>query len=111
MLKFTKSLPYLPDPARPRPHITEQERAWAAGQPPLPVPFHCKPWVDGQTIGWTLFYGYRTSITLHDRADGRLEIENLALLMGETGREDTVVLDDGRLCLQTGYAVTAHRLA
>jgi len=57
MLKFSKSAPYIPDPVRARPEISDEDRARAAENPPQVVPFHCKPWLDGQALGWTLFYG------------------------------------------------------
>ncbi|MCB0036454.1 MAG: hypothetical protein KDE51_20620 [Anaerolineales bacterium] len=84
MLKFAKSPVYIPDPARPRPLITEDDKQRAAADPPWPVPFHCKPWVDGQTVGWTLFYGYLTPITIIGLENGRVEVENLAELTRET---------------------------
>src|SRR5262245_23570420 len=104
MLRFVKSLPYLPDLARSRPNVTEQDRAGAAADPPFPVPFHCKPWVDGQMIGWTLFYGYRTAVTLHRLAGGRLIAENLAQLDEENGRPNTITLTGDSVHLETGYS-------
>lgn len=104
MLRYSKSLPYLPDLARPRPNVTEQDKARAAADPPLPVPFHCKPWLDGQTIGWTLFYGYQTTVRLRRSAGERPVAENLAQLDEESGRADTVILSDGSLRLATGYS-------
>jgi hypothetical protein len=105
MLRFIKSLPYLPDLARPRPLISEEDKARAAAEPPLPVPFHCKPWLDGQTIGWTLFYGYRTAVTLHSSAGGKVVAENLEQLDGERGQPDTVTLTERGLRLETGYSL------
>jgi hypothetical protein len=105
MLRFAKSLPYLPDLAVPRPLISEQDKARAAAEPPLPVPFHCKPWVDGQTIGWTLFYGYRTAVKLRRAAGGGVVIENGEALDAESGRRDTLILTEHGLRLETGYAL------
>ncbi|MCI0393955.1 MAG: hypothetical protein L0332_08400 [Chloroflexi bacterium] len=84
ILKFAKGASYIPDPARPRPVILEEDRRRAAERPPHPVPFHCKPWVDGQTIGWTLFYGYLTPIKVVGLPGGLVRIENLEQLIRET---------------------------
>jgi hypothetical protein len=105
MLQFTKSLPYLPDLARPRPLITEQDKARAAAEPPWPVPFHCKPWVDGQTIGWTLVYGYRTAVTLRQSGEGGVIVENGEQLDEERGRSDTIALTEEGVRLETGYSL------
>ena len=90
MLKFAKKPIYIPDPARPRPVITDEQKAHAAEEPPRPVPFHCKPWVDGQTVGWTLFYGYLTPVTIVGGENGRIEIENLAELARETNQPKVI---------------------
>ena len=89
-LKFAKSTPTLPDPARARPPITAEDRERAATVPPHAVPFHCKPWVDGQTLGWTLFYGFITPITITAGADGKLEVENIDQLRRETNQPKIV---------------------
>lgn len=106
MLKFAKSVPYLPDPARSRPRIAEEEREKAALDPPHVVPFHCKPWVDGQTAGWTLFYGFLTAVTIRQGDDGRLLVENLAQLAQET--QQPRVIDqfaEGHFGLGSGYTL------
>jgi hypothetical protein len=103
MLRYTKSLPYLPELARCRPSISEEDKVRAAAEPPLPVPFHCKPWVDGQTMGWTLVYGYRTAVTLRRAAGGEMVAEGLDELNGESGRDDTFMLMGDGLRLDTGY--------
>lgn len=105
MLRFTKSLPYLPDLARPRPFITEVDKARAAADPPFPVPFHCKPWMDGQTIGWTLFYGYRTAVYLHRLGGGEVVVANGAQLDEERGRPGTLTISGDRVRLETGYVL------
>ena len=87
MLKFAKAAPYIPDPERSRPLITEQHKERGAHDPPFPVPYHCKPWSDGQRIGWTLFYGFLTPITVVGLGDGRTEIENEAQLARETNQK------------------------
>ncbi len=104
MLKFAKNPVYIPDPARPRPVITEEDKQRAAADPPWPVPFHCKPWVDGQTVGWTLFYGYLTPITIVGQPDGRIEIENFAELVRETQQQMTIhQFVEGYFSVSTGY--------
>jgi hypothetical protein len=87
MLKFAKAAPYIPDPERSRPLITDQDKERGAHDPPYPVPYHCKPWSDGQRIGWTLFYGFLTPITIVGLGDGRADIENKAELARETNQE------------------------
>ncbi|MCA9938771.1 MAG: hypothetical protein KC418_09020 [Anaerolineales bacterium] len=86
MLKFGKSVPYLLDPARPHPRVTPLDQARAAAQPPQAVPFHCKPWGDGQRVGWTLFYGYLTDVTISVSAADVLAVENLPMLARETNQ-------------------------
>jgi len=104
MLKFAKSAPYIPDPVRSRPNISDEDRARAAEEPPQVVPFHCKPWVDGQSIGWTLFYGYVTSITILGMGDGKIEVENLFQLTRETNQERVVdQFAHGHFGIGTGY--------
>ncbi|MGH2537593.1 MAG: hypothetical protein ACRDHL_09390 [Candidatus Promineifilaceae bacterium] len=65
--------------------MTEADRQRAAEQPPHPVPFHCKPWLDGQSAGWTLLFGYRAGVTLRAGGDGRLDIVNKEALAAEAG--------------------------
>lgn len=84
MLKFAKSVPYIPDPARSRPHITDEQRASGAETPPQPMPYHCKPWVDGQALGWTLFYGYLSPIEIVGVGAGNIEVVGLEQLAAET---------------------------
>ncbi|MBK8430584.1 MAG: hypothetical protein IPL28_04550 [Chloroflexi bacterium] len=75
MLKFAKYAPYMPDIAPARPHITAEERARAAAVPAEAVPFHCKPWLDGQSIGYTICYGYLSPITITSPAPDQLEVQ------------------------------------
>ena len=84
MLKFSKFAAYCPDPAPAKPLITEEHRARAAATPPEIAPFHCKPWVDGQSIGYTLFYGFITPITIRN-GQGQLVVDNLDQLQREFG--------------------------
>jgi hypothetical protein len=106
MLKFAKSVPYIPDPARSRPHITAEQRNQAAETPPHVVPFQCKPWVDGQSIGWTLFYGWLTPITITGTEAGGIVIGNLEQLSAETQQPkiaDQFAAD--HFGLSTGYTL------
>lgn len=106
MLKFAKSVPYIPDPQRSRPHVTAADRAAAAEQPPQAVPFHCKPWVDGQSLGWTLFYGWLTPITITGGPDGRIAVTNLAQLAAET--QQPAIVDQfaaAHFGIGTGYTL------
>ncbi|RMG89597.1 MAG: hypothetical protein D6706_21055 [Chloroflexi bacterium] len=106
MLKFAKSTPYIPDPARSRPLVTDMDKARAAETPPHPVPFHCKPWVDGQTAGWTLFYGYLTPVTIVGEENGRITVKNLDQLAAETGQPR--VIDQfaaGHFGIGSGYTL------
>ncbi|MBP7998472.1 MAG: hypothetical protein KA314_26915 [Chloroflexi bacterium] len=84
MLKFNKFALYCPDPAPAKPLITEEQRMRAAATPPEIVPFHCKPWLDGQNIGYTLFYGFITPITISNNG-GELVVGNLEQLKKEFG--------------------------
>lgn len=107
MLKFAKAAPYIPDPERSRPLITDEDRALGAHNPPFPAPYHCKPWTDGQRIGWTLFYGFLTPIALVGLGDGRSEIENEAQLARETNQERvTGHFADGYVGLGVGYTLS-----
>src|SRR5687768_13184276 len=78
MLKFVKNVPYVPEPIQ-------------AG--------------DGGP-GWTLSYGYLTPITMTGRADGGLDVANLAQLAQETGQPR--ILDQfapGHFGLGSGYTL------
>ena len=91
MIQFTKAAAYIPDPVRSRPLITDQDKALAAVDPPYPVRLHCKPWMDGQSVGWTLFYGYLTSITIVGLSDGGYHVENLEQLQAES-QVDNIIM-------------------
>lgn len=104
MLKFTKTPVYIPDPARPKPAISEAHKKQAQETPPQPVPFHCKPWVDGQTIGWSLFYGYLTPITIVGLENGRIAVQNGEELARETQQPRTIdQFAPGHFGISTGY--------
>lgn len=106
MLKFTKSVPYIPDPARSRPFISEENKEKAKTDPPHAVPFHCKPWVDGQTVGWTLFYGFMTPVTIRGRGEGKFEVDNLPQLARETNQPHIIDhFADGHFGLGSGYTL------
>ena len=103
-LKFHKTPIYVPDPTRAKPFITAEEQTRAAENPPWPVPFHCKPWVDGQTAGWTLYYGYLTPIVVRGLGGGRIAVDNLEQLARETNQPKVVdQFADGYFGLSTGY--------
>jgi hypothetical protein len=87
MLKFAKAAPYIPDPVRSRPLITDDDKERGSLDPPYPVPYLCKPWADGQRVGWTLFYGFLTPITIVGLGDGRAEILNKEELARETNQK------------------------
>jgi hypothetical protein len=87
MLKFAKAAPYIPDPVRSRPLITDDDKERGSHDPPYPVPYLCKPWADGQRVGWTLFYGFLTPITIVGLGDGRAEILNKEELARETNQK------------------------
>jgi hypothetical protein len=91
MIQFTKAAVYFPDPVKSRPLITDEDKALAAEKPPFPVRLYCKPWMDGQVVGWTIFYGYLTSITVIGMADGNYEVENLAQLQAESQIENVII--------------------
>jgi hypothetical protein len=106
MLKFAKRAIYLPDPVRSRPPITDAERDLAKTDPPHPVPFHCKPWLDGHTVGWTLFYGYLTPIIITGLAEGKIEVTGLPDLVREAGTERVFThFAPGYFSLSTGYTL------
>ena len=54
MLKYTKTASVVPDLVRAIALVTDSDRIRAAKEPPQVVPFHCKPWLDGQLFGWTV---------------------------------------------------------
>lgn len=87
MLKFAKATPYIPDPERSKPLITEDDKVRGAHNPPYPAPYMCKPWADGQRIGWTLFYGFLTPIAIVGLGNDRAEIENKEELARETNQK------------------------
>ncbi|MFZ0549033.1 MAG: DUF6065 family protein [Candidatus Promineifilaceae bacterium] len=91
MIQFTKAAAYIPDPVRSRPVITDEDKALAAEDPPYPVRLHCKPWMDGQSVGWTLFYGYLTPITVVGLGDGDFRVENLEQLKAES-QVDNIIM-------------------
>ena len=91
MIQFTKAAAYIPDPVRSRPFITAEDKALAAEDPPYPVRLHCKPWMDGQSVGWTLFYGYLTSITVVGLENGEFHVENLEQLKAESQVENIIM--------------------
>jgi hypothetical protein len=104
MLKFAKSAPYIPDPVRSRPLITPEQKEKAAAAPPHVVPFHCKPWVDGQTVGWTLFYGYLTPVTIVGQENGRIQVHNLEQLTRETNQPRIIdQFANGHFGIGSGY--------
>lgn len=106
MLKFAKSAAYIPDPARSRPFISNSDKNKAAADPPAAVPFHCKPWLDGQTVGWTLFYGYLTTVTIRGGSDGRIHVQNLKKLAQETNQPRIIEqFADTHFGLGTGYTL------
>ena len=109
MLKFHKSFVYLPNPTRSQPNIPEEHKQLAAESPPMPLPLHCRPWIDEQSLGWTFFYGYLTSVTLVGLADGRVRIENFEQLQEESGVKDIIRTNffGGYAGLSaTGYTIT-----
>jgi hypothetical protein len=82
VLRFAKALPYLPDPAP----------ADDAAQ--------------GSALGWTLSYGYLTSVSISGRGDGGIIVRNLAQLVRETGQER--IIDQfavGYFGLGSGYSL------
>lgn len=91
MIQFTKVADYIPDPMPSRPVITAEDKALAAADPPYPIRLHCKPWMDAQSVGWTLFYGYLTSITVTGLGDGDFHVENLEQLQAES-RVDNIIM-------------------
>lgn len=91
MIQFTKAAEYIPDPVRSRPVITEEDKALAAEDPPYPVRLHCKPWMDAQAVGWTLFYGYLTPVTVIGLEDGDFRVENLEQLQAES-QVDNIIM-------------------
>ena len=106
MLKFRKTVPYLPDPVRSRPYITEEQKRLGGQTPPHAVPYHCKPWVDGQTVGWTLFYGYLTSVDISGTNAGNIEVANLDQLVQETQQTDIVSqFAKGHFGVGSGYTL------
>jgi len=105
-LKFGKSVPYLPDPVRSRPLVTAVDKARGSADPPHAVPYHCKPWVDGQTAGWTLFYGFLTPISITGQADGGIEVQNLEMLARETQQPEIVShFAQGHFGIGSGYTL------
>ena len=84
MIQFTKAAVYIPDPVRSKPPITDKDKALAAEEPPWAVRLFCKPWMDTQSVGWTIFYGYLTSITIVGLGNGQYRIENLEQLQAES---------------------------
>jgi hypothetical protein len=91
MIQFTKAAEYIPDPVRSRPVISEKDRILAAADPPYPVRLHCKPWMDGQAVGWTLFYGYLTPITVVGLGNNEFYVDNLEQLKAESQVENIIM--------------------
>lgn len=91
MIQFTKAAEYIPDPVRSRPVISDEDKALAAADPPYPVRLHCKPWMDGQSAGWIIFYGYLTPITIVGLGGDDFRVENLERLKAES-RVDNIIM-------------------
>lgn len=91
MIQFTKAAAYIPDPVRSQPIITEEDKGLAGENPPHAVRLFCKPWMDSQSVGWTLFYGYLTSITVVGLGEGEYRVENLAQLKAES-QVDNIIM-------------------
>lgn len=107
MLKYAKLVPYLPDPVRSRPAISDSERERARAVPPHAVPAHCRPWLDGQTVGWTLFYGFATPVQVVGQPDGLIRVEGNELLERETGQPRTIdQFAPGYFGVSTGYTIS-----
>jgi hypothetical protein len=106
VLRYTRLVAHLPELARARPFISDVDRERAAAIPPFPVPFHCKPWTDGQTAGWAIPYGYRTSLIVHGRAGGLVSLRQVKALAAEAGVPETVRQPaPGLVALATGYTI------
>jgi hypothetical protein len=91
---------------RARPFVTDGDRERAAANPPFPVPFHCKPWTDGQTAGWAIPYGFRTPIIIHGRGGGLVSFEQVEALAGEAGMAEPLrQAAPGVVALATGYTI------
>ena len=107
MLKFHKPAVYFPDLKRSRPHVTDHERAMGAEMPPQIVPYQCKPWTDGQLAGWTIPYGFLTSVTIVGLGEGRIEVENLKQLRAELHFANDPILNfaPGYFSLGTAYSL------
>ncbi len=107
MLKYAKLVPYLPDLTRSRPAISDDDRERARARPPHAVPAHCRPWLDGQTVGWTLFYGFATPVHIVGQPDGRISVVGNDLLERETGQPRTIdQFAPGYFGVSTGYTIT-----
>lgn len=105
-LRYSKAFVYLPDMERSRPLITDEHKAKAAETPPHAVPFHCKPWVDGQTAGYTLYYGYFTPLIIRGLPDGRAELPNIDALYKEAKVDNHVEqFAPGFVSYSTGYTL------
>jgi hypothetical protein len=86
--------------------ISDDDKAKAAATPPAAVPFHCKPWLDGQSVGWTLFYGYLTSVTITAEENGRIQVQNLPTLAKETNQPHIIEqFAESHFGLGTGYTL------
>ncbi len=95
MIQFTKVAAYIPDPIRSRPVITDQDRALAAYDPPYPGRIFCKPWTDAQLVGWTIFYGYLTPITVVGLGKGEFRVDNIETLRAESQLESVLISQAG----------------
>jgi hypothetical protein len=106
MLKFIKSAPYIPDPEPSQAVIDPADSARAREQPPHVVPAHCKPWLDGQKIGWTLSYGYISPIQISLDPEGGIQVQGLEQLIRETGQPRVVDrFSDRHFGLGSGYTL------
>lgn len=107
MLKFHKPAVYFPDLKRSRPQVTDQERAIGSETPPHIVPYQCKPWTDGQLAGWSVPYGFLTSVTIVGLGEGRIEVENLKQLRAELNFPVDPILNfaPGYFSLGTAYSL------
>jgi hypothetical protein len=105
-LTYSRWATYLPDLVRARPYITDEHKRAGEQQPPAPSPFHCKPWVEGHSIGLAVPYGYRTLLTVWLEVTRRVRFIGLSELELETGLVNIVsARGHGRLGLMCGYRI------
>lgn len=103
MLRYWKKEIYFPKLRRPKLQVSAEDQALARQEHPPALPQHCKPWVDGQTVGWEVAYGFLSPITIRGLGGGKFDVDGAQQLNAEAGQSTIDSFADGYLGLAISY--------